>query len=135
MGIGAALLVLHYYIARGKERGIYIIVMFLLMNASTPILNLRWYLRSHMKHKRRTIFATDAAFVIAFFLARVYLVWRILREYGRYHERGPWETFWKGLRVPCQMGTGALVVANLGWWVVMCQNLARGTQRFTFGGQ
>ncbi|MDI1486561.1 MAG: hypothetical protein OHK93_005792 [Ramalina farinacea] len=135
VGIGAALLVLHYYIARGKERGIYIIVMFLLMNASTPLLNLRWYLRTFARHRRKAIFAADAAFVAAFFVARVYLVWRILGEYGRYHEWGVWDTFWKGLRVPCQMGTGALFVANLGWWVIMCQNLARGGKRFTFGGQ
>lgn len=135
VGIGTALLVLHYYIARGKERGIYIIVMFLLMNSSTPLLNLRWYLRNFARDRRKAVYVADVAFVAAFFVARVWLVWRILREYGRYHDWGAWDTFWNGLRIPCQMGTGALFVANLGWWVVMCQNLASRSQRFTFGGQ
>lgn len=34
VGIGAALGVLQWYIARGRERGIFIILMFLLMNSS-----------------------------------------------------------------------------------------------------
>ncbi|MCJ1278848.1 hypothetical protein MMC21_006667 [Puttea exsequens] len=135
VGIGTALLVLHYYIARGRETGIYIIVMFLLMNSSTPILNLRWYLRTYARKNRRAILAADVAFVVAFFYARVWFVWKILKEYGRYHDMDAWETYWKTLRLPCKLGTGALWAANLGWWLVLVVNTSAQSKRFTFGGQ
>ncbi|KAL9640455.1 MAG: hypothetical protein Q9164_000274 [Protoblastenia rupestris] len=135
VGIGTALLVLHYFIARGREAGIYIIVMFLLMNSSTPILNLRWYLRNFARHRRRAILFADMAFVVAFFGARVWLVYKILEEYGRFHGMGAWETYWRALRVPCKLGTGALWTANLGWWVVLVGNLVGRSKSFTLGGQ
>ncbi|KAL9130773.1 MAG: hypothetical protein Q9217_001121 [Psora testacea] len=135
VGIGTALLVLHYYIARGREAGIYVIIMFLLMNSSTPVLNLRWYLRTFARHRRRLIILADTAFVVAFFVARVWLVWKILREYGRFHGMGAWEAYWRALRIPCKLGTGALWAANLGWWVVMVGNLVGRSRNFTLGGQ
>ena len=137
VGIGTALLVLHYYIARGREAGIYIIVMFLLMNSSTPVLNLRWYLRNSAKYKKRKelVLLVDLAFVAAFFVARVWLVWKILKEYGRFHGMGAWQTYWIALRVPCKLGTGALWTANLGWLVLMVGNLAGRSKTFTLGGQ
>ena len=134
VGIGTALLALHYYIARGREAGIYIIVMFLLMNSSTPVLNLRWYLRSLGRHKRKAILLADTAFVVAFFVARVWLIYKILREYGRFHGMGASEAYWEALRVPCKLGTGALWIANLGWWVVLVGNLVGRSKKFTLGG-
>ena len=135
VGIGTALLVLQYYIARGREAGIYIIVMFLLMNASTPILNLRWFLRTYARKSRGVRLAADLAFVVAFFIARVWLIWKILKEYGHFHGLGAWRTYWQALRLPCQLGTGALWTANLGWWAVLVVNLVGRSKEFTFGGQ
>ena len=134
-GIGSALLVLHYYIARGREAGIYVIVMFLLMNASTPILNLRWYLRTFHRSRRRALFAADVSFVVSFFVARVWLVWKILAEYGIYHGWTAFETFRYGLRLPCKLGTGVLWVANSIWWTMLVVNVASRTRRFTLGGE
>lgn len=137
VGIGTALLVLHYYIARGREAGIYVIVMFLLMNSSTPILNLRWYLRNFATRRRKSILVADAAFVISFFMARIWLVSKILDVYGTYHGWTAWETFRYGLRTPCKLGTGSLWIANVGWWTVLVMNTISRTQiaNFTFGGQ
>lgn len=137
VGIGTALLVLHYYIARGCEAGIYVIVMFLLMNSSTPILNLRWYLRNFAAQRKLSIFVADAAFIVSFFIARIWLVSKILAVYGTYHGWTAWETFRYGLRTPCKIGTGALWIANLGWWTMLVMNTFSRTKNsnFTFGGQ
>ena len=96
IGIGAALVVLQYYIARGRERGIYIIVQFLLMNASTPVLNLRWYLRNFSPERKKLRWSVEGAFVAAFYAARVWLVGKILGDYGRWHGWSAWETYWLG---------------------------------------
>ncbi|KAL8712192.1 MAG: hypothetical protein Q9220_003626 [cf. Caloplaca sp. 1 TL-2023] len=135
VGIGTALLVLHYYIARGSEVGIYVIVMFLLMNSSTPILNLRWYLKTYHRGRRRTLLAADLAFAGSFFMARVWMIWKILADYGRYHGWGALEAYMQGLRVPCKLGTGALWTANLAWWTMLAVNVASRTTRFTLGGE
>lgn len=132
--IGTALLILQYYIACNREAGIYIIVQFLLMNSSTPVLNLRWYLRHFAKQKRKAILLADAAFVVAFFMARLWLVWKILADYGAFHGWSAWEAYSYGLRVPCKLGTGALLGANVGWWTVLVTNVM-GRTRFTLGGQ
>ncbi|KAL8949096.1 MAG: hypothetical protein Q9222_004767 [Ikaeria aurantiellina] len=135
VGIGTALLVLHYYIARGSEVGIYVIVMFLLMNSSTPVLNLRWYLKTYHRDRRRILLAADLAFAGSFFMARVWMVWKILADYGRYHGWSALEAFMHGLRLPCKLGTGALWTANVGWWTMLVANMASRTTRFTLGGE
>lgn len=123
------LLLLQHRITHHRERGIHIIIQFLLMNASTPLLNLRWYLRTFAPNRKRAILAADISFAIAFFVARIGLVGVVLRDYGAWHGMGAWETYWRGLRVPCQVGTGALVGVNLGWWGVGVGKLVRGLWR------
>ena len=132
--IGTALLILQYYIACNREAGIYIIVQFLLMNSSTPVLNIRWYSRNFARQKRKAVLLADGAFVVAFFMARVCLVWKILADYGAFHGWSAWEAYRYGLRVPCKLGTGALFGANVGWWTVLVTNVI-GRTRFTLGGQ
>ncbi len=127
--LAPALLLLHHRITQNRESGIHIIIQFLLMNASTPLLNLRWYLRTFAPSRKRAILATDVSFAIAFFVARIGLVGLVLRDYGAWHGMGAWETYWWGLRVPCQVGTGALVGVNLGWWGVGVGKLVRGLWR------
>ena len=104
------------------------------MNSSTPVLNLRWYLRNFARQKRKAVLLADVAFVVAFFMARVWLVWKILADYGAFHGWGAWEAYRYGLRVPCKLGTGALFGANVGWWTVLVTNVM-GRTRFTLGGQ
>ena len=135
IGIGSALLLLHYYIARGRELGIYVIVMFLLMNSSTPILNLRWYLRTFSPQRKAAILIADGALVASFFTARVWLVWKILAVYGGHHGWNALEAYAKGLRTPCKLGTGALWAANLGWWTALVMNTMGRAKQWTLGGQ
>ena len=134
VGIGLALATLQYYIAIGKEKGIYIIIQFLLMNASTPLLNLRWYLRTFRPQWKKVRMFADATFVVAFFAARVWLIQRILEDYGKWHGWSAWETYQHGLRLPCQLGTGALWLANAGWWSVLVWNTIQRSTQFTLGG-
>ena len=120
IGIAAALSLLQYYIHQGRERGIYIIVQFLLMNSSTPFLNLRWWLRTYHANRKVLCLASDLAFVAAFYVARVGLIGWILKDYGKYHgSDNALVTFRDGLRLPCQLGTGALWAANTSWWAML----------------
>jgi hypothetical protein len=126
IGIASALSLLQYYIARGWETDIIVIVMFLLMNSSTPLLNLRWYLRKFRSDMKRAIFGVDVAFAAAFFASRVYLIWAILGYYGKYHGKyhgkSPPQAYWR-LRTPCKLGTGALLVANVAWWSELMRSI------------
>lgn len=135
VGIGAALLILHLYIHQGREKGIYIIVQFLLMNASTLILNLRWYIRTFKADWKTARVLADASFVPAFFAAHVWLVQKILGDYGAWHGWSAWEAFLYGLRMPCQLGTGALWLANVGWWSILVWNIVSRSTKMTMGGQ
>jgi len=135
VGIGAALLILYLYIHQGREKGIYIIVQFLLMNASTLILNLRWYIRTFKADWKTARVLADASFVPAFFAARVWLVQKILGDYGAWHGWSAWEAFLYGLRMPCQLGTGALWLANVGWWSILVWNIVSRSTTMTLGGQ
>ncbi|KAL8917534.1 MAG: hypothetical protein Q9208_007895 [Pyrenodesmia sp. 3 TL-2023] len=120
VGIAIALLVLQYYVHQDRERGIYIIVQFLLMNSSTPVLNLRWWLRTYHPSSRLLCLGSDFAFIAAFYVARIWLVGWIIRGYGKSHGyESAWKVYVEGMRLPCQMGTGALWVANTAWWALL----------------
>lgn len=126
IGIALALLVLQYYIHEGRERGIYIIVQFLLMNGSTPFLNLRWWLRTYHPNSPILCLMSDFVFVAAFYMARVWLVGWIVRGYAKSHGYDSvWEVFFKKMRPPCQIGTGALWIANTAWWVLLVRSVSK----------
>jgi hypothetical protein len=127
IGISSALATLQYYIAHGWEIGIYVIVMFLLMNSSTPLLNLRWYLRKYRSDMKCAIFGVDCAFAAAFFASRVYLVWAILGYYGKHHGKTPLQAYWR-LRVPCKVGTGALWMTMTAWWCELMRSIVTRAQ-------
>ena len=100
--------------------------MLLLMNASTPLLNLRWYLRNMLPRvHRKLIRSADVMFMMAFFLARVLLVPTVVGMYGRQHGMGVLETCSHALRLPCQLGTGAIWMGNLSWWTILVRGLVR----------
>ncbi|KAI4170245.1 MAG: hypothetical protein LQ343_005128 [Gyalolechia ehrenbergii] len=124
VGIALALLVLQYYTHQDRERGVYIIVQFLLMNGSTPFLNLRWWLRTYHPSSTVLCLGSDLVFIAAFYMARVWLIWWIIRGYGRSHGYDSvWEVFFRKMRLPCEVGTGALWIANTAWWALLVKSV------------
>ena len=126
VGISLALLILQYYTRQGRERGICIIIQMLLMNGSTPFLNLRWWIRTYHPRSQALCLISDVTLAATFYVARVWLIERILRSYGKLHGRNSaWTVYWECLRTPCQLGTGALYLANLGWWSLLVFKMAK----------
>lgn len=120
VALSIAMLYLQYYIYQGRERGMWVIVTLLLMNASSPLLHLRDYLRLHGKRSR----SLDIAFAIAFAMARFGSVIWILGRYGAHHGLKAGEAYTR-LRIPCQAGTGALVGLNGLWWLMLVTGIAK----------
>jgi hypothetical protein len=118
LSLAAALLVLQVYIARGRERGIWIIVAFLLMNASNPLLHARWWTRRTGRHSR----LLETVFALTFALSRFGLVAWVLGRYGAHHGLGALAAY-RRLRIPCQLGTGALVGLNALWWLALVRGI------------
>ena len=110
-----------------------IIVMLLLMNASTPLLNLRWYIKTHHTENQMLRKAVDVLFALAFLMARVCLVPAVVGWYGRAHGLGPLETWWRGLRWHCALGSGAIWAGNLAWWVAMLREMGGAKRRKAIG--
>ncbi|KAL8787064.1 MAG: hypothetical protein Q9213_002406 [Squamulea squamosa] len=126
IGIALALLGLQYYISQNRERGVYIIVQFLLMNSSTPVLNLRWWLRTYHPDFKLIRLGSDMAFIAVFYMARVWLIGWIIKEYGKSHGySSAWEVYVKALRLPCKVGTGALWVVNTAWWALLVKSVIK----------
>lgn len=117
----SALGVLQVYIARGRERGVWIIVALMLMNASTPVLHWRWRQR---KTRGKTTLTADALLAATFAACRMGLVEWVLRQYGKFHGIGPWEAL-RAQRGICQAGTGVLVGVNAIWWLILVKNMAK----------
>lgn len=119
-GLATALLYLQYYIWKGNERGVWIIVALTLMNASTPLLQMR----ALAKHKGKRFQALDLTFAVAFALSRMGTIMWILQRYGAYHGLDAWAAYLK-LRLPCQAGTGAIFSLNTAWWLLLVRNISR----------
>lgn len=118
--LSCAFLRLQQYIYLGRERGIWIILVFLLMNASNPFLHGRWWARK----QGRSTKDLDAAFAAVFAISRFGSVAWALRRYGTYHGLGPWEAYRK-LRFPCHVGTGALTGLNAIWWLLIMHGIIK----------
>lgn len=72
--LGSLLTLFLEFARRKRERGVFFVEMFLLMNASTPLLNLRWFLRRRNRHGRVQALAStinDAGLVATFFACRI----------------------------------------------------------------
>lgn len=119
--LSSALLVLQAYIAVGKEKGMWVITAFLLMNGSTPLMHARWWNRQRTGTSNM---ALDIAFLATFAASRFGVVLWILVKYGQYHGLGPWQAY-AMLRKRCQIGTAMLVGLNGIWWTMLAFNVAK----------
>ena len=88
----------------------------------TPLLNLRWYLRTFRPSYGRVRALVDVTFAGTFFLARIYLIYHILAAYGAQHSQSAWTAFTE-LRVWCQLGTASMWAANWLWWSTLVRRL------------
>ena len=120
VALSCAFLRLQQYIILGRERGIWIILAFMLMNASSPLMHARWWARRAGKSSTYL----DASFAAVFAISRFGLVAWVLRRYGAYHGLQPMAVY-KKLRISCQMGTGALVGLNALWWAILVKGIIR----------
>lgn len=116
----AGLGTLQKYIIDGRERGVWVIVAFLLMNASNPLLHARWF----AKKERKDTMPIDLALAVVFVITRLGNVAWVLQKYGSYHELGGWEAF-KSLRWQCKIGTSTLTGFNAIWWILLVRSIAR----------
>lgn len=123
-GLSVALGLLQVYVARGREKGVLVVVMMMLMNASSPFGTLRWFLVNFRPDARWGILLTTVAYLVMFGLCRVYLVYYILATFGAQKGRGALEAFVR-LKWHCQLGTGAMGVVNTAWLVMGVSNFAR----------
>ena len=123
-GLSAVLGVLQIYTSQGREKGVLIVVMMMLMNASSPYGTLRWFLVNFKPDERRMIITTTVAYLAIYGLCRVYLVYYILNVFGAQKGRNALEAFVK-LKWHCQLGTGAMAVVNTAWFIMGVSNFAK----------
>ena len=109
--------ILQWYIARGKEKGLVIIIMMLLMNASSPIGTFRWYLANFRPGYKRAIIIASVSYVAMYGLCRVYLIHYILKIFGAQRGQSAAQAFAR-LRIPCKLGTGAMSVVHSTWLII-----------------
>lgn len=119
--LSSAFLVLQSYILGGKEKGLWVITAFMLMNSSTPMMHARWWRR---QKTGRSSTLLDVAFLTTFAASRFGVTIWILHSYGRYHNMSSWQAF-RLLRKRCQAGTGLLVGLNGVWWLLLCVNILK----------
>lgn len=111
---------LQVYIAKGRERGIWIIVAFVLMNASTPVMHWRWRQR---QRTGRTTLTADILLAAIFGVSRLGLVGWVIKQYGDYHSIDAWNAF-RRQRIICQAGTWLLFGMNAVWEATLVKRIA-----------
>jgi hypothetical protein len=129
-----ALSLLQWYIAWGKEKGILIIIMMFLMNASSPIGSLRWYLVNFRPAYQQAIMAATVAYLGMYGLCRVYLIYYILRIFGAQRGHSAMQAFAR-LRIPCKLGTGTMWLVNSTWLIMGISRLLTRGLGLTAGAQ
>ncbi|KAJ8098890.1 hypothetical protein POJ06DRAFT_258262 [Lipomyces tetrasporus] len=124
IGLGTALGILQRYIALGREKGILVILMLMLMNASTPIGTTHWYLVNFQPLRRRAILLANFLYLTVYAVFRVYLVYWILDVFGSWTGHSAIEAF-RRLPLPCRMGTGTIGAANSIWLIMGVRKFMR----------
>ena len=121
-GFGTLLLLLQFYIAKGREKGILVIVALHLMNVPSIFGTLRWFLINFRANRQQLIFLTTAMYLTTFAVFRVYLIVWIVRAYARQLELSTWAAV-MGLPSPCKIGTSIIMVVNSIWLVYNIKKL------------
>ncbi|MCJ1478770.1 hypothetical protein MMC13_007454 [Lambiella insularis] len=124
VGLSAALLYLQWYIYHGREKGVLVIIMMMLMNASSPFGTLRWWLINFDGSKKGRIAFATTAYLSAYALARVALVYVILNVWGRQTGVSALHAF-RGLRWQCKLGTGTMGAVNTIWLIMGVASFVR----------
>lgn len=118
--LASALLYLQTYIARRREKGVKVIMAFFLMNASTPVLHLRWWRK---KATGRNDFRLDLALAAVFAITRFGSIYWAVAKYAQHHGLGSWNAL-RQQRTICQTGTALLTALNALWWVALLAQMA-----------
>ncbi|MCJ1244426.1 hypothetical protein MMC30_001624 [Trapelia coarctata] len=129
-GLSVALLILQWYIARGKEKGVLVIIMLMLMNASTPVGTLHWYLVNFRPGKKTAIMVANVAYLVAYAAFRVYLIYWILSAFGEQTRESAFGAY-RRLRLSCQIGTATIGVTNSIWLMMSVRKFSRRYLRVT----
>lgn len=117
---------LQVYINKEAERGIWIIVAFEIMNASTPFLHLRWWAR---KRTGKDDWRLDALLGVVFAASRLGTILWIVKRYAAFHKMDSLEAFSRQ-RLICKAGTASLFVMNAAWLgSLLYQSISRLLQR------
>ena len=79
----------------GYDKGVYFVLMMLLMNMSTPFMHARWYFN---RATSRSIpagcrFAVAGGTIVAYFMCRFYLFYHIFKVFGRRERKSALEAF------------------------------------------
>ncbi|KAG9237303.1 TLC domain-containing protein [Amylocarpus encephaloides] len=127
-GLSTALAMLQWYIARGREKGIMVILMLMLMNASTPIGTLHWYLVNFQPSRGRAIMVANAAYLLMYGVFRVSIVPWILHVFGSQTGYSAMEAFLK-LRMSCLLGTATIGISNSIWFILGIKKFVQRYQR------
>ena len=122
--LGALLLILQLYIARGREKGILVIVALHLLNASSIPGTARWFLRNFQPHRKRLIEAMTMIYLASFAVCRVYLIYWILEVFAKQQAIPTWTAMMR-LRGSCMIGTGTIAAVNTAWLAMGVRNLVR----------
>ncbi len=91
---------------------------------STPIGTLHWFLAKFHASWRASICITHGAYLIHYAVARVYLLYYILKIYGAWTGQTAVESF-AHLHRPCQIGTGVIGISNTVWLVLGLRKFIR----------
>lgn len=121
LGLLTAFGTLQVYVAKGRERGIWIIVALMLMRASDPVLHWRWWRR---KRTGRPDARLDLLLAAVFAICRFGTLGWVLTAYGKHHNLRPWTAFMKQ-RVICKAGTATLSGLNAVWLATLVRNTTR----------
>lgn len=100
------------------------------MVTRTPIGTLHWYLVKFRPSHRASIFITHTLYLATYALARVYLIYGIVRVYGAWLNLSTAEAFLH-LRWHCQLGTSVIGGSNASW---LLGGLRKFVRKYIFGG-
>lgn len=85
---------------------------------------LHWFLARFHPSWRASICTTYGLYLLHYAIARVYLLYYLVKLYGAWISKSALEAFTQ-LPLPCQMGTGAIGAANTVWLLIGLRKFAR----------